>query len=132
VTQVVRDLLMLTGAGFMLVAAIGAWRMPDILMRMHATTKAGGLGAAMIFLAVAVHFSEFVTAARAIAGLAFVVLTAPVAAHMIGRAAYLVGVPLWEGTRVDELRGRHPQRLRNLGEPPEDETPRSENGAQQA
>jgi multicomponent Na+:H+ antiporter subunit G len=131
-TQALRDVLLLAGAGFMLVAAIGAWRMPDILMRMHATTKAGALGAGMIFLAVAVHFGEFAVAARAVAGLAFVVLTAPVAAHMIGRAAYLVGVPLWEGTRVDELRNRHSQRLRNLGEPPEDETPRSENGAQQA
>jgi multicomponent Na+:H+ antiporter subunit G len=34
----------------------------------------------------------------------FVLLTAPVAAHMIGRAAYLTGVPLWEKTVCDELR----------------------------
>ena len=42
--------------------------------------------------------------ARALAGSIFVVLTAPVAAHMIGRAAYAMGVPLWEGTGLDELK----------------------------
>ncbi len=44
---------------------------------------------------------------RALAGIAFVVLTAPVAAHMIGRAAYLLDLPMWEGTHVDELENRY-------------------------
>jgi multicomponent Na+:H+ antiporter subunit G len=45
-------------------------------------------------------------------------LTAPVAAHMIARAAYSVGTPLWEGTIADELRGQQ-----HLAKPPGDDCP---------
>ncbi len=106
------SVLMLLGAAFMLVAAIGVFRMPDLLTRMHASTKAGALGGGLLLLAVAVHFGELGITSRAVAGVAFVILTAPVAAHMIGRAAYLTGVPLWEGTIVDELRERYSTRSR--------------------
>jgi len=39
--------------------------------------------------------------------IAFLFLTAPIAAHMIGRAAYFVGLPPWKGTKVDELQGHY-------------------------
>ncbi len=104
--------LVILGAAFMLVAAIGVVRMPDLLTRMHASTKAGALGGGLLLLAVAVHFGELGITSRALAGVAFMILTAPVAAHMIGRAAYLTGVPLWEGTIVDELRERYSARSR--------------------
>ncbi|NBC18691.1 MAG: Na+/H+ antiporter subunit G [Bacteroidetes bacterium] len=95
--------LVLTGAFFMLVAAIGLVRMPDLLMRMHAATKAGTLGAGLLLLAVAVAYGDGVTV-RALAAIAFLFLTAPVAAHMIGRAAYYAGgVQCWDGTLLDEL-----------------------------
>ena len=47
----------------------------------------------------------------------FVFLTAPVAAHMIARASYFVGVPLWEGTIIDELRGHYDRRTHRLARP---------------
>jgi multicomponent Na+:H+ antiporter subunit G len=99
--------VVLTAAGtfFMLVAAIGVLRMPDLLMRMHAATKAGTVGASLLLLAVAVHFGETGVAIRALATIVFLVLTGPVAAHVIGRAAYLSGsLRLWERTLVDEWR----------------------------
>jgi multicomponent Na+:H+ antiporter subunit G len=95
--------LMLIGAGFMLLAAIGVLRMPDTYTRMQPATKASTLGAGFMLLAVAVHFGTVGVTMRALAGLVFLVLTAPVAAHMIGRAAYALGVPKWEGTHIDEL-----------------------------
>lgn len=89
----------------MLVAAIGLLRMPDLLMRMHAATKAGTLGTGLLLLAVAVHFRETGVTIRAIATIVFLLFTAPVAAHVIGRAAYLSGrLQLWNRTLVDELR----------------------------
>lgn len=97
-------LLTVAGSFFMLVAAIGVIRMPDLLMRMHAATKAGTLGAGLLLLAVAVHFGETGVTIRAMATLVFLVFTAPVAAHVIGRAAYLSGGQrLWDRTVVDEL-----------------------------
>ena len=94
------------GTVLMLVAALGLVRMPDLLTRMHASSKAGTLGAALILAGVAVEIGE----ARVVAEVAliwlFLFLTAPVAAHMIARAAYRSGVPLSKETVVDELRER--------------------------
>jgi len=120
--------LLLLGAVFMLLAAVGVLRMPDLFTRMQPATKAATLGVACMLGAVAVRFADLGTASRALAGIAFVVLTAPVAAHMIGRAAYFVGVPLWEGTVVDEL-GNRP----SLDPPPlrEEEAPLVASGSRE-
>ncbi len=99
--------LLLIGGVFILLAAVGVLRMPDLFTRMQAATKATTLGSGCLLVAVAVYFGDFGVTARALAVVAFIVLTAPVAAHMIGRAAYFVSVPLWEGTILDELRGRY-------------------------
>lgn len=101
------DLLMLVGALFLLLASVGVLRMPDLFTRMQAATKASTLGIACVLLAVAIHFTSIGVTMRALAALAFFLLTAPVTAHLIGRASYFVGVPLWERTVADELRGRY-------------------------
>jgi multicomponent Na+:H+ antiporter subunit G len=106
--------LMLLGASFMLLAAIGLVRMPDLFTRMQPATKAATLGAFCMLSAVAVHFGDIGVSARAAAAIVFIILTAPVAAHMIGRAAYFVNVPLWEGTILDELRPRYDQMTHEL------------------
>jgi multicomponent Na+:H+ antiporter subunit G len=99
--------LLFSGALLMLIASLGLVRMPDLLTRMHATTKAGALGSGLMVLSVAVHFGQIDIVARAVAVVIFIILTAPVAAHAIGRASYFVGVPLWEGTVKDELKNRY-------------------------
>ncbi|HKK31527.1 MAG TPA: monovalent cation/H(+) antiporter subunit G [Alphaproteobacteria bacterium] len=101
--EIITAILVLAGALFTFAAALGVLRLPDILIRMHASTKAGTLGCGLILTAVAVHFGTTDIVARAIAAIVFLLITAPVAAHMIGRAAYRIGVPLWEKTIVDEL-----------------------------
>jgi multicomponent Na+:H+ antiporter subunit G len=106
--------LMLAGAAFMLLAGVAVVRMPDLYMRMSATTKAGTLGIGLILLGMIVYFGDLGVTVRALAVIFFGFLTAPVAAHMISRAAYIVGVPLWEGTIVDELRGHYDLRTHVL------------------
>jgi multicomponent Na+:H+ antiporter subunit G len=73
---------------------------------MSASTKTATLGVGSILLAAAIYFNELGVASRAIATVFFVLLTAPVAAHMVARAAYFNGVPLWSDTRYNELKGR--------------------------
>lgn len=99
--------LLLIGTMFMLVGAIGILRMPDLLSRMQATTKSMTLGAVGLLLAVALHFDQVGVTFRTVLVIAFYFLTAPIAAHMIGRAAYFTGVPLWSGTLFDELSGKY-------------------------
>jgi len=101
--EIITAILVITGSLFALVAALGVLRLPDVLIRMHASTKAGTLGCGLILVAVAVHFGETGIVARAIAAIIFLMLTAPVAAHMIGRAAYRTGVPLSKDMVIDEF-----------------------------
>lgn len=103
-SDIIASILLLSGGFFVLVAAVGIVRLPDILMRMHASTKAGTLGAGLILLAVAVTYGEIGIISRSIATILFILLTAPVAAHTIGRAAYMEGITFWKGTVVDDLK----------------------------
>lgn len=101
------SLLILVGAVLMLVAGLGITRMPDLFLRMSATTKVATLGLGTILLAVIIYFEDLVATSHALATMLFVFLSAPVAAHIIGRAAYFNKVPLWEGTVTDQLRGQY-------------------------
>ena len=105
--QIIGTILMLFGVFLILIAGIGLLRMPDLYLRMSAATKASTLGLGLILLGTVLFFGVLGIASRAIATIIFVLLTAPVSAHMIGRAAYTNGVPLWEGTELDELEGRY-------------------------
>ncbi|MPZ76451.1 MAG: Na+/H+ antiporter subunit G [Deltaproteobacteria bacterium] len=112
--EVITSLLMLGGAAFAFLAAVGILRLPDLFSRMQAATKCSAFGVTCVMLAVSVHFAELGIVTRAIMTIIFVFLTAPVAAHMIGRAAYFIGVPLWEHTVTDELKGRYDMRTHAL------------------
>jgi multicomponent Na+:H+ antiporter subunit G len=107
INEIISVLLILIGTAFIFISAVGVLRMPDLYLRMSSSTKSSTLGVGLILLGAAVHFSyEFGTATRAIAVIFFLLLTAPVSAHMIGRAAYHTGVPLWTKTRFDDLQGK--------------------------
>ncbi len=84
--EIIAGILVLAGAGFTLIAAIGIVRLPDLLTRMHASTKAGTLGSALLVGALIAVFWETTVTSKAIATILFLLLTAPIAAHMIGRA----------------------------------------------
>lgn len=102
-SDLVSEILIVGGAALVALAGIGVLRFPDVLIRMHASTKAGTLGVGLITIAAAVHFDELGVTTRAILVIIFLLLTAPVAAHLIGRAAYRTGTPLWASTTIDEL-----------------------------
>ncbi|MCS3902926.1 multicomponent Na+:H+ antiporter subunit G [Methylohalomonas lacus] len=105
-SELVVSILLLLGAALILIAAIGVVRMPDLMLRMHATSKAGALGGGLLAVAGGLHFADTDVMVRAIAIVVFVVMTAPIAAHAIARAGYFVGVPFWDRTLKDELRER--------------------------
>jgi multicomponent Na+:H+ antiporter subunit G len=117
-TEAVTGILLVLGSAFVFLSAVGLVRMPDLFSRMQAATKASTLGIGLILLGVAIYFSNLAVTTRAFLVVAFVFMTAPVAAHMIGRAAYFLGVPLWEGTITDELRARYDPQTHRLQSPP--------------
>lgn len=101
--------LLVIGALFTLIAAIGVVRLPDLFTRMQASTKSATLGVACMMLATLTHFADLSVGSRAVLVIGALFLTAPVAGHVIARAAHLRGVALWDGTRFDELKGHDRQ-----------------------
>lgn len=102
-SDVATALLLVSGASLVAVGGLGLLRLPDLYTRMHASTKPATLGVSLAVAALAVHFGDLGTAARALLVVLFFLLTAPVAAHRIGRAAYHSGVPLGEASVHDAL-----------------------------
>lgn len=106
--------LILVGSVFALIAGIGLLRLPDFYVRMHAATKAGALAAGLVLIAVAVEAQMLEITARAISGLLFLFITAPIAAHLLGRAGYIARVPLWKNTWIDDLKGKYDPKTKEL------------------
>ena len=95
-STIVASALLILGALFALIAAIGIVRMPDIYCRMHAATKAGAFGVSLILLALCVAMPTVRVFIQSILIIAFFYLTAPVAAHLIGRVGLIRKLPLWK------------------------------------
>lgn len=85
--DIIAGILVLLGGGFAFIASLGILRLPDVLTRMHASTKAGTLGSSLILAAVAVQFGDVSVIVKCVAAVVFLMLTAPLAAHMLGRAS---------------------------------------------
>lgn len=91
--QPARDVPILIGAFFVLSAAIGVVRFPDLYSRLHASSKLVTLGSAGIFLGAAATFQDSAAFTRLLAVLLFQFLTTPLTAYLIAQAAYLRGLP---------------------------------------
>lgn len=113
--------LLLLGTFLMAVTGLGLVRMPDVFTRMHAATKGASLGVAFLLLAAALVFRDLGVVTKAVVTVVFIFLTAPVAAHLLGRAAYARRVPLWEHSVLDEGRDQI-----GVARPPRSEAPRED------
>lgn len=98
--------LLVLGAFMMFLTGLGIYRMPDVFTRMHAATKASSLGVALLLLAAILVFRDPMVLTKSIVTILFIFLTAPVAAHLLGRAAYVRRTALWQHSVVDEARGK--------------------------
>ena len=105
--EIATGALLLLGALFLVIAAVGLLRLPDLFMRMSTSTKAAVMCVGLVLAGGGIYFADLAVTTKAIAVVVFVGLTAPVAAHMIGRAAYREGVSLWQGTLFDDLKGKY-------------------------
>ena len=92
-------LLKAIGVVFLIAAAVGVVRFTDPLQRMHASTKAGTVGAGFVLLGVLLEMRTWDVAFMCAATISFLLLTIPIAGHLLGRAAYV------SGARLDGLKG---------------------------
>lgn len=104
---VIGTALISLGVLLVLLAGVGLLRFPDVLTRANATTKAAGLGVACILAGAAFSIGTREAAIKLSIAVVLQFATAPVSGHVLGRAAYRAGTPLWEGMWADDLRGFH-------------------------
>ncbi|WP_432544486.1 monovalent cation/H(+) antiporter subunit G [Kineococcus sp. SYSU DK002] len=91
VGEVAASAALLLGCLLSLLAAVGLLRLSDVLARMHTTAKPQVLGVVLSLVAVGLQLNRGTDVAMLVAIGAFQLLTVPVAAHMVGRAAYRTG-----------------------------------------
>ncbi|HMQ94308.1 MAG TPA: monovalent cation/H(+) antiporter subunit G [Amaricoccus sp.] len=93
--------LFVAGGFFCMVAGIGLIRLNDVFARMHAATKAGTLGLGLICIAVMVKAGSLLHVAEALFVFLFMIASAPVGSHLIGRASWRTRVPMDPNTQID-------------------------------
>lgn len=96
-------LLILAGAAFGFLAALGVLRLPDLYSRLHAASKAGVVGAGLILAAVAIVSADGSVALRAVLGIGFLLLSTPISAHLLARAGLKAGESPAPGTTIEQM-----------------------------
>lgn len=99
-------ILILFGSIISVISALGMIRLPDVYTRSHAATKSATLSVLSCLLGAFIYFwfHDGFISVRLILGIIFVFITAPVAGHLVCRAAYRSRVPLAEGSGDDALK----------------------------
>ncbi|NJE10095.1 monovalent cation/H(+) antiporter subunit G [Thermococcus sp. MAR1] len=123
------EVLVLLGTFFYFLSALGLIRMPDVYNRMQTSTKSATLGSLGVMVGVGIwalgtDFGSIPWLTKTIVIAVFLLLTNPISAHALIRAAYKSGIPLWEGSVVDKYREHLEAKEREEVE----ETPAEEGG----
>ncbi|GAB6135590.1 monovalent cation/H(+) antiporter subunit G [Thermococcus prieurii] len=106
VLAAIGEILVLIGTFFYFLSALGLIRMPDVYNRMQTSTKSATLGSLGVIVGTGIwavgkgHSLAWIVQTIAVAG--FLLLTNPISAHALIRAAYKRGIPLWHGSVVDK------------------------------
>ncbi len=107
----VGEALVLIGTFFYFLSALGLIRMPDVYNRMQTSTKSATLGSLGVILgtgiwAIGTSYGSWSWLVKTVTIATFLLLTNPISAHALIRAAYKKGIPLWHGSVVDKY-GEH-------------------------
>lgn len=91
VQQLLAVVVMLVGIFFLVVAAIGFIRLPDVFCRLHVMGVIDTLGAPLILLGTAIYLGPQLAAGKLLLGIAFISITSPLVGHLLARAALEAG-----------------------------------------
>jgi len=100
--RIISMLVVAAGAFFLLVGSVGIIRLPDFYARTHATSKSDTLGLMLVLAGLAIYEGFDLNSVKLLLVLVFVVLTNPVGAHALARAALKFGLrPTFAGEPRD-------------------------------
>ncbi len=98
--EIIGIILISVGVIFSTLGALGLVRMPDIYNRLQTSTKATTLGAFSTIIGVGFMHPAWLVKTILIAF--FILMTAPISSHNLGKAAHKAGIPLTDKTQIDE------------------------------
>jgi multicomponent Na+:H+ antiporter subunit G len=110
VLDVLSGVLLVSGCLLALLAGVGLVRFPDVFARMHAATKPATLGLVLVAFGAVLRVDHASDVTKLLLVVALQFLTAPVGAHLVGRAAYWAGGALDPSTDPDDLADLAPSR----------------------
>lgn len=101
ISDIIGNLLLITGSLFLFSAGLGVLRMPDTYNRIQTGTKATTLGTILVLIGLA--FLHPAWSLKLIILIFFVMLTNPVSSHALARAAHATGICETSSTVIDQL-----------------------------
>lgn len=105
IIKLIGALMVLLGSIMAIISAYGIISLPDVYTRSHAGTKSSTLAVLLTLTGVFLYFlaTEHYISIRLVLGIVFLYLTAPVAGHLICRAAYVSGIDIEKEIIEDEI-----------------------------
>lgn len=102
-TEVIVIVLAVIGLLFSLSGVVGIVRMPDVYCRIQCSSKTITMGALPVLVALVIAEGPITNyGGRALIVAALILVVNPTASHVLARAAYKAGVPMWRGAVKDE------------------------------
>jgi multicomponent Na+:H+ antiporter subunit G len=101
--EIVSSFFIMAGVLFIVISSIGLLRLPDFYIRISVITKAITLGISLMLIGIGIYFNDLVMVTKVMVIICFMMITAPVSAHIIARAAVRNKVPFWGKTLLDEF-----------------------------
>jgi len=102
----IAGIITIAGAALVAIAGLGVLRFHDLFNRVHAATKAPTLGLLLIATGAAIRLGDWAGGLKLFVAVSLIFITAPIAAHLVSRAAY----PDWKRDQLpggrDDLAGR--------------------------
>lgn len=102
--NIIGFIFIIIGLAFDFFGCLGLVRLPDVYNRLQAATKCVTLGTCCILIGMVVIVGFTAAGIKAILCILFLLLTSPVVAHALARAAHISGVKLWKGSVMDAYR----------------------------
>jgi multicomponent Na+:H+ antiporter subunit G len=103
-SEIVTSILVLSGVFLILTGGIGVLRLPDLLCRSHAVTKALTLGIFLMLLGLWLHLAEEGRGLKIVLAIVFQMLTIPITGHLVSRLALQKNLPRWRHRPIDDHR----------------------------
>jgi multicomponent Na+:H+ antiporter subunit G len=101
--EILSSFFILAGVIFIVISSVGLLRLPDFYIRISVVTKAITLGITLILLGIGIYFNNLLIGSKILLIISFMMITAPISAHIIARAATKNKVPFWKKTLLKDF-----------------------------